>query len=91
MWQTLAGVGLEIRYNPQCEAAWARIWGAQVGDTLTLAARGAPTQTIRISNPRDASDFAYTPMIFVAGGHTSLRACITAAGEPADCYTVAAP
>jgi hypothetical protein len=88
--QTPTGIGLEIRYNPQCQAAWARIWHARIGDTLTLTAPGAPTQTIRVSDAQESSGFTYTPMIFVSSNSTLLKACVSTAGEATSCYSTTA-
>jgi transcriptional regulator with XRE-family HTH domain len=85
--ETPNGIGLEVRYNPVCRAAWARFWNTHVGDSLTVTTAGQPTQTIRIATPQQANDFAYTPMIFVTGAGVTLRACVTPAGGTPDCYT----
>ena len=88
--QTPGDIDLEVRYNPQCRAAWARIWHTRIGDTVTLTAPGMPTQSVRVSDTAESSGFTYTPMIFVAGSEVPLKACVSSAGEPTRCYTATA-
>ena len=88
--QTPSGIVLEVRYNPQCRAAWARIWQTRIGDTLTLAAPGMHTQSARVSDVAESNGFTYTPMIFVSGSTVPLKACVSSAGEPTRCYTTTA-
>lgn len=85
--ETPGGIGLDVRYNSRCRAAWARFWNTRVGDSLTLTVPGQPAQTVRITDAQDAEDFTYTPMVFVAKAGITLRACITPAGGAPDCYT----
>ncbi|MEY9895095.1 transcriptional regulator with XRE-family HTH domain [Catenulispora sp. MAP5-51] len=85
--ETPTGIGLDIRYNPVCQTAWARFWNTHVGDSLTITASGGPAQSVRIADPKEADDFSYTPMLFVAGPGVTLRACITPAGGAPVCYT----
>ncbi|ACU75463.1 hypothetical protein Caci_6617 [Catenulispora acidiphila DSM 44928] len=88
--QTASGVGVEILYNPRCRAAWASFWNTQIGDTLTVAAPGQPTESVRVSDPRYTSGFTYTPMVFVAGSGTALKACITSPSGVPDCSAATA-
>ncbi|MEY9931746.1 transcriptional regulator with XRE-family HTH domain [Catenulispora sp. GP43] len=85
--QTSSGIGLEVRYNSECQTAWARFWNTRVGDSLTLTAPGEPTQSIRIANQQDANDFSYTPMVYVPTSGIALRVCVTPAGGTPACYT----
>lgn len=88
--ETPGGDGLEIRYNPQCRAAWARFWNTHVGDTLTLTTPGQPAEAVRITDPRDVYAFTYTPLVSVAGSGTALKACIKSGTGAPDCFTATA-
>lgn len=87
---TAGGVGLEIRYNPRCRAAWARFWNTHVGDTLTLTTPGQPAEAVRVADPRYVDAFTYTPLIYVAGSGTALKVCIRSGSGAPDCFTATA-
>ena len=91
--QTPAGVGLEIRYNPLCHAAWARVWNAADGDRLTLATPGHPTQSVTVADLGKRDPFIYTDLIAASGRATRLQACLTSPGpdDPAQCYSAPPP
>ncbi|MBK3573473.1 DUF2690 domain-containing protein [Streptomyces sp. MBT65] len=91
--QTPTGVGMEIRYNPLCRAAWARVWNAAAGDRLTLATPGRPAQSVTVADLGKRDPFIYTDLIATSGKATRLKACLTSpgAGDPAQCYSVSPP
>jgi hypothetical protein len=84
---------LEIRYNPLCRAAWARVWNAADGDRLTLATPGGPAQSVTVADLGKRDPFIYTDLIAASGKATRLEACLTSPGpdDPARCYSVSAP
>ncbi|MFE7131186.1 helix-turn-helix domain-containing protein [Streptomyces sp. NPDC057638] len=65
---------LQVRYSETCQAAWARITEAAVGDTVEISVNGDGTQTGRVNVATDA----YTPMTAVPPG-TRPTACATVA------------
>lgn len=90
--QTPAGIGLEIRYNPLCQAAWARVWNADSGDRLTFSIPGRPPQSATVSHPIDRDPFTYTRLVAVAGKSSPLKACVTiGSGKADECYSVPSP
>ena len=90
--QIRGGFGVEIRYNPQCRAAWARIWDAKPADRLTLATPGQPLQTVTVAHPGDLDPFVYTPLIATTTPGLPLTACvaISAKAKPT-CYAIRRP
>ncbi|MFJ7903808.1 helix-turn-helix domain-containing protein [Streptomyces sp. NPDC096198] len=48
--RTSTGARPEIRYNPRCAAAWARLWHARIGDALDIAAPGGGPQRAAIAD-----------------------------------------
>ena len=89
--RTTDAAGLEIRYNPQCGAAWTRVWDTRAGDEITMTAPGQPTRSTRVPNAQAADAFLYTPMVAVGRG-TPLRACVVPPSAAApQCFTVSAP
>ncbi|MCQ4079773.1 XRE family transcriptional regulator [Streptomyces sp. RB6PN25] len=90
--QTPAGAGLEIRYNPVCRAAWARVWNAPTGDVLAITVPGQPPQRVTVAHGRNLDPFVYTPLIAVLSSESQLRACLTATlDKPSACYSTASP
>lgn len=90
--QTPAGVGLEIRYQPLCRAAWARVWNARSGDRLSLSTQGRPTQSVTVSHASDVDPFVVTRLVAVAGRSSPLKACVTVGpGRAPECYTAVPP
>lgn len=92
IFQTRSGAGMEIRYNPHCHAAWARVWHSQVGDRLSVSVGGKHIRTVRVPDTVTAQTFLYTPMIPVLVHGSSLRACLTplSTGKP-ECHTAPVP
>jgi hypothetical protein len=77
--RTSTGARLEIRYNPDCDAAWARVWHAKVGDALDVSLPGRKPQRVEVADKYDAEGYLFTPMI--DGTHlTGLRVCLDPAG-----------
>jgi hypothetical protein len=93
VFQTTAGAGIEIRYNPRCRAAWARVWHSDVGDVLTITVAGQSARSARVPDAFTAQDFLYTPMVPVLDQGGSLRACLTrpSSREGPECFTAPAP
>ncbi|MFC1408615.1 XRE family transcriptional regulator [Streptacidiphilus sp. N1-12] len=90
--QQPGGFGLEIRYNPQCRAAWARVWNAHPADRLTLTTAGQPTQHVEVTHPGDIDPFVYTPLIATTTPGPALTACLTTpSGAKLGCYTAPRP
>ena len=89
--QTPTGVGLEIRYNPLCQAAWARVWNAPVGSTLTFTVPGQPTQRVTVAHADNTDPFVYTGLAAVTGHGPAMKACVTRSPNPPDCYAVPQP
>lgn len=89
--QLADGVGLEVRYNPLCRAAWARFWNTHVGDALTLSAPREAPQHVAVRDRADTDAFLYTPMLAVPSAGGALRVCVTPAGGHAECFSVPAP
>ncbi|MHA6757560.1 helix-turn-helix domain-containing protein [Streptacidiphilus sp. PAMC 29251] len=87
--KTAEGAGLQIRYNPQCQAAWARAWNTRAGDQVSMTTPGQPTRTVLVASQDAAETFRYTPMVAATADGTVLQACLT----PVDhgrrqCFTV---
>ncbi|MEU9451585.1 DUF2690 domain-containing protein [Streptomyces sp. NPDC048277] len=90
--QTPTGIGLEIRYNPLCRAAWARVWNAPTGSTLTFTVPGQPTQRVTAAHADDTDPFVYTDLAAVPGHGHDMKACVTPGPKtPATCYAVPQP
>ncbi|WP_146214487.1 XRE family transcriptional regulator [Streptomyces sp. ICBB 8177] len=88
----VGGAGLEVRYNPLCRAAWARMWHTRVGATLSLSSAGRPAQSVTVKDARATDQFVYTDMVAVSSGHTPLKVCLEAApGSTSTCYPVSPP
>jgi transcriptional regulator with XRE-family HTH domain len=85
------GVGLEVRYNPLCHAAWARFWNTQVGDTLTLSAPHEASQQVSVRDQASTDAFLYTPMLATRSEGGPLRVCFTPVGGRAECFDAPAP
>lgn len=89
---TPSGTGLEIRYNAQCRAAWARVWNTRLGDRLTLSEPGRPAQIVTIDDPSSLNAFVYTPLLGAPERGAALTACLTTAPTRASaCWTVRVP
>ncbi|MEU1276863.1 DUF2690 domain-containing protein [Streptomyces sp. NPDC005805] len=68
------GAAMEIRYSPACEASWARMWFARIGDRLEISGPGQPTQSVTVEDRFDAEGYLSTPML--GGGPDGLSACV---------------
>jgi transcriptional regulator with XRE-family HTH domain len=92
MQTTPLGAGLEIRYNPLCRAAWARVWNTHLGDRLSLSLPGQPTEQKTIK-PGQQEAFIYTNMVALTDDRLPLTACISRGSQGASqqCYTASAP
>ena len=90
--QIRGGFGVEIRYNPQCRAAWARIWDAKPADRLTLSTPGQPAQSVTVAHPGDLDPFVYTPLIATTAPGVPLTACVAISlkAKPT-CYAIRRP
>ncbi|OIJ87696.1 helix-turn-helix domain-containing protein [Streptomyces monashensis] len=89
---TPGGAGLEIRSNPLCRAAWARVWNTRLGDRLTVSARGEPQQSVTVDDPRLLDAFVYTTLIALPARHSPLTACLTTPPRRTRlCYSAPAP
>ncbi|QMU77974.1 DUF2690 domain-containing protein [Streptacidiphilus sp. PB12-B1b] len=93
--QTRTGAGIEVRYKPQCQAAWARVWNSQAGDVLSISVPGSATRTARVPNAARAEGFVYTPMVWIAAKGSPVRVCLrpAAPAEEAEeqCFGVPSP
>lgn len=61
---------VEVRYSKTCQASWARITKAALGDTVTISAGGERAQNGLVNTDTDA----YTPMTAVTAP-TAAKAC----------------
>ncbi|MGV9563815.1 helix-turn-helix domain-containing protein [Streptomyces sp. NPDC003480] len=77
--RTSTGAWTEIRYNPACDAAWARVWHAHVGDALEVSAPGGKPQRAEVADKYDAEGYLFTPMID-GSDLTGLRVCFEPGG-----------
>ncbi|MFJ5842390.1 DUF2690 domain-containing protein [Streptomyces shenzhenensis] len=72
-YRTTTGAHIELRYSHKCSAAWARIWGTQIGDQADITADG-PTHETRTTDSVDADTYTYTDMTATRPGST-IRTC----------------
>ncbi|WP_369386377.1 DUF2690 domain-containing protein [Streptomyces sp. CG1] len=90
--QAPTGIGLEIRYNPLCRAAWARVWNAPPGNILTFTVPGQPAQRVAVAHTGDTDPFVYTALAAVPGRGSAMKACVTPrSGSATVCYTTRQP
>lgn len=83
--RTATGARMELRYQPECEAGWARMWHTRIGDRLAVTAGGA-TRSAEVRDSVDAESYVYTPMTAAAPGAV-LRACLRPAkGGRTECF-----
>jgi transcriptional regulator with XRE-family HTH domain len=83
--RTSTGARLEIRYNPRCDAAWARVWHTKVGDALEVSLPDGAPQRAEVADRFDAQGYRFTPM--VDGSHlTRLRVCFEPVGGGRQCF-----
>ncbi|MFB6983245.1 DUF2690 domain-containing protein [Streptomyces scopuliridis] len=69
---------LEIRYSPRCDAVWAKLTGAQVGDTVSIATSPSGRQTATVQTGHDK----YTPMLPVEVGFSARATAVAVKGNP---------
>lgn len=82
-----AGAGLQIHYNPQCQAVWVQLWRTRVGDRVQISAPGTRPESVQVATQADADGELDTPMINAAPG-TPLQACLVPAdNEARTCFT----
>ncbi|MFE7980496.1 DUF2690 domain-containing protein [Streptomyces shenzhenensis] len=72
-YRTTTGAHIELRYSNKCSAAWARIWGTQIGDQADITADG-PTHKANTIDSVDADTYIYTDMTATRPGST-IRSC----------------
>ncbi|MEU5182297.1 helix-turn-helix domain-containing protein [Streptomyces longwoodensis] len=86
--ETATGAWIQIRYNPVCEASWARMWGADLGDRVEFRAGGTDGRVhgARVTNRTEADTYVHT-LMSVVDLRTSLQACfVPAVGGPKECF-----
>lgn len=74
----LSTMHLEMRYSPRCEAVWAKLTGAQVGDTVSIATSPNRRQTATVQTNHDK----YTPMLPVEDGFSAQATAVAVRGKP---------
>lgn len=77
---TAGGVLIEVRYNADCRAAWARMVGADPGSQVSVSAHG---HSARAAAGRSGA--ALTPMVTVPGAPGAATACGTTAHGAQGC------
>ncbi|MEE1927963.1 DUF2690 domain-containing protein [Streptomyces sp. TRM 70351] len=77
----LGAAYVEVRYSEVCAAAWARVAGAQPGDTVRITADGNASAAEDVAAD---STGGYTMMV-AAERPGSARICLERAGEPQGC------
>lgn len=90
--QTRTGAELEIRYNPRCQAAWARVRLSRTGDEISISLAGKDTRTAVIPDQYSAETYVDTPMVPTTPHGQPLVACLTPPqhGHP-ECFSVHQP
>ncbi|CAL9305027.1 hypothetical protein SUDANB148_03875 [Streptomyces sp. SudanB148_2056] len=84
-YRTGTGALVEVRYSEACAAAWARMWGARIGDRVDVTA-GGPARDVRIVDSADAEAYVYTEMTRARPGSV-VRSCFRPAGGGAhECF-----
>lgn len=75
---------VDIRYQPDCAAGWARLWGQEEGDRFEVSAPGAKTQRLVIEE-YDTGRRLSTPMVHLKGdidrAAEAMRVCIERPGD----------
>ncbi|MEU6611489.1 DUF2690 domain-containing protein [Streptomyces shenzhenensis] len=72
-YRTTTGAHIELRYSNKCSAAWARIWGTQIGDQADITADG-PTHKAHTTDSVDTQTYIYTQMT-AAHPDSTIRTC----------------
>jgi transcriptional regulator with XRE-family HTH domain len=78
-YRTRTGASVEIRYDPACDAAWARVWNSDKGDLLEVSVPGHRTQRVEVADKYDAEGSNFTSMVD-GSDLTRLRVCFVPAG-----------
>jgi hypothetical protein len=77
-----SGVEMQIRYKPECGAAWVRVSGQHVGDRFEVSAPGAAAQRLVIADRYATGILRSSPMVAVRDGNTkTVEACADLAGS----------
>ncbi|MFJ9352125.1 DUF2690 domain-containing protein [Streptomyces sp. NPDC101237] len=74
--ETATGAWIQVRYSPECGTSWARMWGAALGDGVTIRAGGrdGAVRSARVTSRGEADTYVHTPMSGVSPS-TSVQAC----------------
>lgn len=84
-YRTDTGALVEVRYSEACGAAWARMWGARIGDGVDVTA-GGPVREVWIVDSADADAYVYTEMTRARPGSV-IRSCFRPEGAGAhECF-----
>lgn len=85
-YRTATGAHVELRYNEQCGASWARMWGTRIGDRVSIDVAG-PTREVRAVDEVDTETYVYTRMTAARPGSV-VRACFrpAAADGEQECF-----
>lgn len=78
---TATGADVEVRYSERCGTAWARMWGARIGDRVDITGAG-PTHEVRTADQVDAETYVFTEMTAARPGQP-LRYCFRPAAAKA--------
>ncbi|MBY8340062.1 XRE family transcriptional regulator [Streptomyces spinosirectus] len=77
-----SGVEMQIRYKPECGAAWVRVSGQHVGDRFEVSAPGSAAQRLVIADRYATGILRSSPMVAVRAGNTkAIKACAELAGS----------
>ncbi|WP_236240348.1 XRE family transcriptional regulator [Streptomyces sp. CC228A] len=75
--RVVGGRMVSVRHSAACEATWARVWLADIGDRLEVHAPDGRLQRAEIGDKYDAEGYFSTPML--GGGPDGVRACVVLA------------
>ncbi|WP_406464894.1 XRE family transcriptional regulator [Streptomyces sp. NBC_01622] len=83
-----SGVEVQIRYKPECGAAWVRVSGQRVGDRFEVSAPGVAAQHMVIADKYVTGMYRSSPMVAVKAGDTkAIEACAEFAGSASrECF-----
>ncbi|MDJ1135989.1 helix-turn-helix domain-containing protein [Streptomyces iconiensis] len=83
----VGGRTLDVRFQPECGAAWVRMWGQRVGDRVEVRAPGAEPQSEVIDDEYETGQRRSTPMVAVAGDDIGdVRACLVSRRGTRECF-----
>lgn len=84
-YRTDTGALVEVRYSEACGAAWARMWGARIGDRVDVTT-GGPVREVWVVDSADADAYVYTEMTRARPGSV-IRSCFRPEGAGAhECF-----